>query len=146
MATPYAERESVLLVAVSRDLVALIARLLLAAMFLMTGIRQAIDFGDTVSLIAAHELPLPALAAAIGIAVDLTGGLLVLVGWKARWAALLVAFFTLVTGLLFHQYWTDADAAVRLDDFFNFWKNITIAGGFLMVFAFGPGRYSVDRS
>jgi SURF4 family protein len=55
------------------------------------------------------------------------------------------AVFTVVAGVLFHAYWADADAAARMGDFINFWKNLSIAGGFLMVFAFGPGRYSVDR-
>ncbi len=56
-----------------------------------------------------------------------------------------VAIFTVVAGIFFHAYWADADAAARMGNYINFWKNISIAGGFLMVFAFGPGRYSVDR-
>ncbi len=128
-----------------RDVVALIARVLLVAIFLQSGYGKIGGFAGTASYIAAHGLPLPELGAVIAIAVELGAGLLVLIGWKARWAGLIVAIFTVVAGIFFHAYWADADAAARMGNYINFWKNISIAGGFLMVFAFGPGRYSVER-
>ena len=57
---------------------------------------------------------------------------------------LMIAIYTIAAGLLFHAYWNDAPAN-RMDDYINFWKNVSIAGGFLMIFAFGPGRYSIGR-
>jgi putative oxidoreductase len=128
----------------SNDVVALLARVLLVALFLLSGPGKITGFAGTASYIAAHNVPLPALGVVIAIAVEIGGGLLVLAGWKARWAALIVAIFTVVAGVLFHAYWADADPAARMGNFINFWKNISIAGGFLMVFAFGPGRFSVD--
>jgi putative oxidoreductase len=128
----------------TRDSVALAARVLLVALFLMSGFGKIPGFAGTASYIAAKGLPLPELGAAIAIAVEVGGGLLVLVGWKARWAALVIAIYTVIAGVLFHAYWSDAPAA-RLGDYINFWKNVSIAGGFLMVFAFGPGRYSIER-
>jgi putative oxidoreductase len=146
MATPYAQRNVGLADASAlRDSVALIARVLLVALFIQSGYAKIAGFAGTASYIAAHGLPLPGLGAAIAIAVELGAGLLVLIGWQARWAGLIVAIFTVVAGILFHAYWADADPAVRMGNYVNFWKNISIAGGFLMVFAFGPGRYSVDR-
>ena len=53
--------------------------------------------------------------------------------------------FTLAAGFLFHDFW-NADAVSKLIQSIHFWKNVSISGGMLMAFAFGPGRYSVDRS
>ena len=129
----------------SRDIAAAIGRVLLVALFLQSGFGKIADFAGTAAYIGSTGLPLPALGAAIAILMEVGVALLVLVGWKARAAALALAVFSLVAGVLFHAYWADADAAARMGDFINFWKNVSIAGGFLMVFAFGPGRYSVDR-
>ena len=145
MATLYMQRAAVdSAVAQTHHVVALLARLLLVAIFFIAGFGKVTGFAGTVSLIASNGLPFPEIAAAIAIVVELGMGFLVFVGWKTRWAALAIAIFTIVAGLLFHHYWTDAPAA-RMGDFINFWKNIAIAGGFLMIVAFGPGRYSIDR-
>jgi putative oxidoreductase len=147
LATPYAQRDAALPVhAASHDSVALLARVLLVALFLLSGFGKTSGFAGTVSYVAAHGLPFPELGALIAIAVELGGGLLVLIGWKARWAAAIVAVFSVVAAIFFHPYWAETDPAARMGDFINFWKNVSIAGGFLMVFAFGPGRYSVDRA
>jgi putative oxidoreductase len=146
MATPSDQTYPLLVAgATSRDIAALIARVLLVALFLLSGFGKISDFAGTAAYVASKGLPLPALGAAIAIVMEVGVGLLVLVGWKARAAALALAVFTAVAGVVFHAYWADADAAARMGDFINFWKNVSIAGGFLMVFAFGPGRYSVDR-
>jgi putative oxidoreductase len=146
MATPYAQRNTALLDASrSRDAVALIARVLLVALFLLSGLGKIGGFAGTASYIASKGLPWPALGAVIAIAVEVGGGLLLLSGWKARPVAVILAVFTVLAGFLFHPYWTEVDGAARVGDFINFWKNISIAGGFLMVFSFGPGRYSVGR-
>ena len=146
MATPYDQTYPVSVErTTSRDIAALVARVLLVALFLLSGFGKIPNFAGTAAYIASKGLPLPALGAAIAIVMEVGVALLVLFGWKARAAALALAAFTVVTGLLFHTYWADADAAVRMGDFINFWKNVSIAGGFLLVFAFGPGRYSFDR-
>ena len=58
----------------------------------------------------------------------------------------MLAIFTLAAAFLFHDYWTLTDAAQVAANKINFWKNVSITGGMLMVFAFGPGRYSVDKT
>jgi len=128
-----------------RDSVALVARVLLVALFLLSGFGKLVGFTGTALYIGAHGLPFPKLGVVIALVVELGAALLVLVGWKARWSALALAVFAVAAGVLFHAYWADTDAAAHMSNFINFWKNISIAGGFLMVFAFGPGRYSVDR-
>jgi putative oxidoreductase len=123
---------------------ALVGRILLAIMFITSGFGKLTGFDGTVGYIASKHLPLPQVGAVIAILAELGGGLLLLVGFKARWAALALAIFTLAAGILFHDFW-NADAASKMMQSINFWKNVTIAGGMLMVFAFGPGRYSVDK-
>ena len=123
---------------------ALVGRILLAIMFITSGFGKLTGFDGTVGYIASKHLPLPQVAAIIAILAELGGGLLLLVGFKARWAGLALAIFTLAAGFLFHDFW-NADAAAKMGQSINFWKNVTIAGGMLMVFAFGPGRYSVDK-
>ena len=124
---------------------ALAGRILLVLMFLTSGFGKLTGFEGTVGYIASKHLPLPQVGAIIAILCELGAGILVLVGFKARWAAIVLAIFTLAAGILFHDFW-NADAAAKMMQQINFWKNVSIAGGFLLVFAFGPGRYSVDKA
>ena len=124
---------------------ALVGRILLALIFITSGFGKLTGFDGTVGYIASKNLPMPQVAAIIAIVVELGGGLLLAIGYKARWAALAIGIFTLAAGFLFHDFW-NADAAQKMAQSINFWKNVSITGGMLMVFAFGPGRYSVDKS
>jgi len=124
---------------------ALVGRILLALIFITSGFGKVMGFEGAVGYIASKHLPLPQVAAIIAILCELGAGLLLLVGFKARWAGLVLAIFTLAAGILFHDYW-NADAAAKQMQQINFWKNVAISGGMLMVFAFGPGRYSVDKA
>jgi putative oxidoreductase len=124
---------------------ALVGRILLAAIFITSGFNKIGGFEGTAGYIASKGLPLPQVLTAATILVELGGGILLALGWKARWAALAIAVFTLLASFLFHNYWTYPEAE-RMAQNINFWKNIAIAGGMLVVFAFGPGRYAVDRS
>ena len=72
------------------------------------------------------------------------GGILVLVGYRARHAALAIAIFCVVAALVFHRYWS-LPADRQMADYLFFWKDLAMAGGMLMVFAFGPGRFSIDK-
>ena len=126
------------------DVVALVGRILLAAIFIKSGFGKIAGFEGTVGYIASKGLPLPQIGAIVAILVELGGGILLAIGFKARWAGLVLAIFTLAAGILFHDYWA-AEAAQKMAQQINFWKNVAIAGGMLMVFAFGPGRFSVDR-
>jgi putative oxidoreductase len=129
----------------TQDTVTLVARILLAVMFIISGFGKITGFDGTVGYIASKGLPLPQLVAIGTIVVELGGGLMLAAGFKARWAALALAVFTLLAAIIFHNFWA-VDAAQKMGQQINFMKNITIAGGMLMVFAFGPGRLSVDKS
>lgn len=127
-----------------RDFVALAARILLSAMFIFSGFGKITGFEGTVGYIASQGLPFPQLMAIGAIVCELGAGLLLLVGFKARWAALAIFLFLIPTTVIFHNFWT-APAAEVMSQKINFMKNITIMGGMLLVWAFGPGRISLDR-
>src|SRR4051794_29168012 len=125
------------------DLAALLGRVLLAYVFVPSGFAKLMGFAGTAGYIASKGIPFPEVCAAIGIAAELGLGLLLLVGYQARWAALGLALFTLVITPVFHNYWAVPEAQVMMQKL-NFWKNLSIAGGLLVLSAFGPGAYSVD--
>jgi putative oxidoreductase len=122
---------------------ALLGRLLLAAIFITSGVGKIAGFAGTVGYIASKGVPMAAVVAALTIFVEVGGGLAVAFGFLTRWAALALAVFSVLAGLIFHAYWAvPADQVMSMQ--INFWKNISIAGGFLMLAAFGPGAFSVD--
>jgi putative oxidoreductase len=126
------------------DAAALVGRILLALIFITSGWGKIAGFDGTVQYIASKGLPLPQLGAILAIVVELGGGILLAIGYKARWAALAIGVFTIVAAIFFHNYWA-VDAAQKMGQQINFWKNVSITGGMLMVFAFGPGRHSLDK-
>jgi putative oxidoreductase len=127
-----------------RNLLVLFARIALALLFIRAGYSKLMAFNGTVAYIANAGLPLAQVAAVLTIALELIGGVALAIGFKARWAALFLGVFSVVAALLFHNYWAmPADKQVL--QAISFWKNISILGGMLMVFAFGPGRLSIDR-
>jgi putative oxidoreductase len=129
----------------SRDWAALVGRVMLAAIYVHSGFGKITGFERTVGHIAGGGWPMPEAGAVVAIVFELGGGLLLVAGYKARWVALALAVFTVVAGIMFHSYW-DAPAAERTMQFIHFWKNIAMAGGLLLVYAFGPGRLSIDRA
>ncbi len=127
----------------AQDTLALIGRVLIALLFVPAGWGKIAGFAGTVGYIASKGVPLPAVCAAIAIAAELGLGLLLLVGFKARWAALGIAAFTFVITFIFHNFWA-VPAADQMAQQINFMKNLSIAGGMLVLAAFGPGTISVD--
>jgi len=144
MATLTGNRSTGVTTTSTQDVVALVGRVLIAALFIPAGFGKLMGFAGAVGYIGSVGLPLPQVAAVIAILVELGLGLALLVGFKTRWAALGIALFTLVATFAFHNYWSmPADKA-----FVNqlmFFKNIAVVGGLLTVWAFGPGRLSVDK-
>lgn len=122
---------------------ALVGRVLMAFLFIPAGIGKLTGFAGTVGYAASAGMPLPTLAVGAGLAIELLGGLALLLGWKTRWAAMILAFFTLVASFFFHAYWNlPADQAAVMQLLFN--KNVAVVGGLLSFAAFGAGGFSVD--
>ena len=125
------------------NLVTLVGRILMAAIFVYSGFQKLGAFAATAGYIASKGLPLPEVGVVIAIVVEIGAGLALIVGFKARLAALALALFALAAGVLFHNYWT-LPADKQLVDMIMFWKNLSIAGGLLMVYVFGAGGWSID--
>jgi len=114
-------------------------RLMIGLPFAMSGLSKLGAYGATTAMINAVGLPLPPLAYAVAVAVELGGGLLLIAGYRARYVAAALALFSLATALSFHANFADQNQMI------HFLKNIMIAGGLLQIAAFGPGALSVDN-
>ena len=142
-ATPYASASGGLALSPAQNAFALIGRVLIALLFVPSGWGKIAGFSGTVGYIAAKGVPLPELCAAIAVGAELGLGLLLLVGFQTRWAALLLAIFTAVITPIFHNYWGVPEAQVYMQKL-NFFKNYAITGGLLAFAAFGGGAFSLD--
>ena len=118
-------------------------RLLLAVLFLPAGIGKITGFAGTVGYIASVGLPFPTLGALAAIAVEVLGGLALILGLGTRWAALVLAGFTLLASFFFHAFWAVPAEAVMVTQLL-FIKNIAVVGGLLTLAAWGPGAWSLD--
>ncbi len=121
----------------------LVGRIMLAVLFLPAGLSKIGGFAGTAGYIASKGLPLPEVGAAIAIAVEVLGGLALILGFGTRWAALILAIFTVVAGVIFHNFWA-LPADQQMVQQIMFMKNIAVAGGLLLLAAWGPGSISVD--
>lgn len=126
-----------------QDALTLAARLLIVVLFLPAGIGKLTGFEGTIGYIASAGLPLPALGAALAVAVEIGASLALLAGLGTRIAALVLSAFTLAASIFFHAYWaTPADQAYVAQ--LLFFKNIAVVGGLLALAAHGAGRWSLD--
>jgi putative oxidoreductase len=121
----------------------LAARLFLATLFLIFGWRKLRDFSGTVSQMVGDHVPTPVLAAAIAVFMELPVAIAVAVGAFTRPSAVLFFFYTLGTSLVEHRYWR-MSGAIQLASMEEFYKNLSIMGGFLLLCVTGPGKYSID--
>ncbi|GAF59451.1 MAG: DoxX family protein [Psychrobacter sp.] len=121
-----------------QELSAPIGRLFLSMIFIFSGFTKITGYAATQGYMEA--MGVPGMLLPLVIAVELLGGIAILLGFKARLVAILMAGFSVVSALLFHQFWIDES---QMNPFM---KNIAMAGGFLMIFAHGAGAYSIDNS
>ncbi len=115
-----------------------LGRLLIAVLFVMSGIGKLTAPAATIGYIASHNLPLPNIAYGVALTVELLGGLLLIAGYRTRLVALVLAIFTVAAALGFHNDFADQNQMI------HFMKNIAITGGLLQVVAFGAGGLSLD--
>lgn len=122
----------------------LLGRVLMALLFVPAGISKLTGFAGTVGYIKSVGLPLPEVGAAIAVIVELGVGLALLVGYKARYAALVLALFTIAAAIGFHNFWAMEEAKVMINRI-QFFKNLSIAGGLLFIAAYGAGPFALDN-
>ena len=118
-------------------------RFLLALMFVLAGFSKIGGFDGIAGYIGSKGLPLPQLLAVGTIVLELVAGLALLVGLRARWAALALAAFTVLATVIFHAFWA-APAEQQRVEYLLFIKNVAVVGGLLMVAALGAGNWSLD--
>lgn len=116
-----------------------LGRVLLSLIFIISGISKVMDPAGTIAYINSAHLPLPQLAYGAALFVELGLATALLLGFQAQLAAAGIALFTFVTALMFHSNMADPVQVIM------FLKNTTIIGGLLIVIAFGPGGFSLDR-
>ena len=122
---------------------ALVGRLLLALLFLPAGLSKISGFAGTVGYIASKGMPMPTAAAVIAIIIEVVAPLALIAGFGTRWAAVVLAGFTVVATFVFHNFWAmPADQAMMQQ--LMFFKNIAVVGGLLTLAAHGAGAWSVD--
>lgn len=124
--------------------IALLARVLLAAMFILAGAAKLGGISGTIAFIASVGLPMPGLLAGLTIVLEIVGGIALIIGYRTRLFAFLLAGFTLLAAFIFHAFWAvPADQAYVQNLFFM--KNLSIAGGLLLLTALGGGAWALDN-
>lgn len=121
----------------------LIGRLMFVALFLPAGLSKLSGFEGTVGYIDSVGLPLPAVAAAAALALEILGSLALLIGFQTRFVAAVLAIFTLVATIFFHAFWAVAPEQAFVQQLL-FFKNIGVIGGLLLLAASGAGAWSLD--
>jgi putative oxidoreductase len=129
----------------TQSVVALVGRILIALLFVIAGFGKISGFDGVAGYIASKGLPMPQVLAALTIALELVGGLMLMAGYKVRWVAIAFFLWLIPTTFLFHKFW-GIDAAQVQNQMNHFLKNVSIMGAMLMLVAFGPGRYAVEKS
>jgi putative oxidoreductase len=121
----------------------LIARILLSPIFISAGFSKLFGFDGTVAYIASKGLPAPVVLAALTTALEILGGIAIVIGYKTRVAGLLLGGFTILAAFIFHNFWAvPADQAYIQN--IMFMKNLSMAGGLFLLTVFGAGSLSID--
>lgn len=128
----------------SKDALLLIARILLVVLFLISGFPKMTGFSGTVQYMASLNIPIPILSAVIAVLMEVFASILIVIGFFTRPIAIIFALYTLGSAFLGHAYWNMTGDAVE-PNLINFYKNVSIVGGFMLLAIIGPGAWSIDR-
>ena len=128
---------------VGQDVILLLGRVALGAIFVKSGLQKLMALSAFAASLAGRGVPQSETWAVIGASVEVIGGILVVTGLKTRYASLLMILFVIVATGISHRYWEFAEAARRLQES-QFFKNLSIIGGFLLLVATGSGRFGLD--
>ena len=126
-----------------RDVILLLGRVALGAIFVKSGLQKLMALSAFAASLASRGVPQSSVWAVVGATVEFVGGILIVTGLRTREASLLMVLFVIVATGISHRYWEFADAARRLQES-QFFKNLSIIGGFVLLFATGSGRFGLD--
>ncbi len=127
-------------------IIPLVGRIFIGLIFLVAGVRKLMGFAGTVAYLAKLGFPAPEVMAVIAIIIEIGGSLLLIAGWRTRWAAWLLVLFVVVAAFAAHRFWEITDPGQFNNQMNHFLKNLSLIGGLLYVATFGPGSASVDKS
>ncbi len=123
-----------------------IARMALAVLFLWSGVIKLLGYAGFVGYLHAKGVPFVQIGAPLVVAIELLAGLFLILGLKARALGIFMAAYCVITAVLGHDFWNVADSTAQQDLVIHFWKNVAMAGGFLLLFVTGAGGLSVDAA
>ena len=138
-------RSPVIPTSVSIPWAPLAGRLLLATIFILSGLTKFTDWNGTAAYMSAQGLRLIPILLPLAAIVEIAGGLALLLGFRSRIAALILFLYLIPATLVFHNFWGESGAEY-VNQMQHFLKNLAIMGGLAMVFGLGPGFPSVDNS
>ncbi len=121
----------------------LVGRILIALLFLIFGFDKLTHYSATVGYMTQTGAPFPPLSAAIAGVAELGLAIVLILGVLTRPLAIVLAVYVLATSVIGHHFWTMSGLERYLNEI-NFFKNISIIGGLILLAATGAGRYSVD--
>jgi putative oxidoreductase len=122
------------------NLAALAGRILIALIFLQSGVEKFVHYSGTLHYMTQAGLPFPEFLLVASGVIEILAAVAIILGWKARWGALALVLWMIPVTLVFHNPAAGQDAMI------HFMKNVSMTGGLLLLFAFGPGALSVQRS
>lgn len=125
-------------------LLLLAGRVLLGLLFVYFGYLKMMNIGGTEQYFTKWGFPMPQVTAWVAVLFELGGGLMIVVGWKTRWAAWALALYVVIATAVAHRFWT-YDAAQAFNQTSHFFKNLSILGGLYYLAAIGPGGLSIDK-
>jgi putative oxidoreductase len=128
----------------NRDLTLLVGRVALGLIFVKSGLQKLLALSAFAASLASRGVPQSSFWAVVGATVEFVGGVLIIAGLRTREASLLMILFVIVATGIAHRYWEFADAAARRTQESQFFKNLSIIGGFVLLWATGAGRYALD--
>jgi putative oxidoreductase len=126
------------------SLIIFIARIALAILFLWGGAMKLLGYAGFVSYLHSKGVAYAPYAAIVATAIELLGGIALVLGVRTRAVAFVLAVYAVVTAVLGHDFWNVTQASMQQEAVIHFWKNVAIAGGFLLLTVTGAGRASVD--
>ena len=123
----------------------LVSRIFIAALFLVAGTRKLLAYAGTVGYFTKLGFPAADAFAVAAIVIEIGCGLMLLAGWRTRWAAWLLVVFVAIATAMAHRFWEFEPAQLN-NQLNHFLKNLAVIGGLVFVASFGPGRLALDKS
>jgi putative oxidoreductase len=123
----------------------LIARITMGILFIIPAVRQITTYAGSVKYFASLGFPAPEAMVVLAVVIEILAGVMIILGWKTRWAAWLLVLYVIVATAMAHRFWQFPEAQ-QFNQLNHFLKNLAVIGGLLYIITFGPGRISVDKN